>query len=185
MMSTYKDVFVERELPLGWKLCQYWPAEVILKHPRRKRGIYIKAPWYGHRDKTRWEAQDGTFRLEARVNPKNDLGFRPLSIRDWPEARKYVRRFTYTTRRGQMQTATLSAYRVRTRHVLWGLRWLPFAGTDTDDLRIDFDCEMGTERGSWKGGVVGTSCSMLPSESVAEAIARFLADAQAEHRWDR
>ena len=182
---THKEIYVEKPLWFGWTLCQYWPAEVILKHPRRKRGIYIKAPWYVTLDKARWEAADGTWVLEAKANPKNERGFRLLTIREWPEARKYVRRFTYTTRYGDMQTATLTAYRERVREVHHWLRWIPFAGKDGDGITIEFTDEMGSERGSWKGGVIGTSCTMLPGETVPECIDRFLAEAQASHRWDR
>jgi len=180
-----KEVFVERKLWFGWTLHQYWPAEVILKHPSRARGIYLKAPWYMQRDRKRWEAQDGRFVLERKVNPPNEKGYRLLSIRDWPQVRAYRRCFTYTTRTGQMQTATLTAYRERVREVRHWLRWWPWAGSDQDGLIIEFSEEMGSERGSWKGGVVGTSVTMLPGETVSQALDRFLADAQAGHRWDR
>jgi len=179
------QIFIQKPMPFGWTLCQYWPAEIILKHPSRKRGIYIKAPWYAWTDKKRWEGADGSWTLEAKANPPNERGFRVLSIRDWPEARKYVRRFTYTTRYGDMQSATISAYRERVRHVAYWLRWLPFAGRDGDGLIIEFDSEMGSERGSWKGGVIGTSCTIQPGETVHDALSRFLAEAQESHRWDR
>ena len=184
-MSDYREIFIEKPLWFGWLLCQYWPAEIILKHPSRKRGIYIKAPWYVTRDKVRWEAADGTWARESKVSPKDANGFRLLHIRDWGPVRKYVRRFTYTTRYGDMQSATLTAYRTRVREVRHWLRWLPFAGCDSDGLTIEFTDEMGSERGSWKGGVIGTSLSMVSGETVAQAIDRFLADAQASHRWDR
>jgi hypothetical protein len=182
---TRREIFIEKPLWLGWKLCQYWPAEIILKHPRFKRGIYLKAPWYVTRDKTRWEAADETWAQETKVNPRNEQGFRLLSIREWPSARKYVRRFTYTTRYGAMQTATLTAYRERVREVYHWLRWFPFAGRDVDGLLIEFNEEMGSERDSWKGGVIGTSQTMLPGETVSQSIDRFLAEAQSTHRWDR
>jgi len=182
---TYRAIFVEKPLWFGWTLCQYWPAEIIMKHPNRKHSIYIKAPWYVTRDKTRWEAADGRFHLERKVNPKNECGFRLMTIRDWPEVRKYVRRFTYTTRYGDMQTATLTAYRERVREVRHWLRWLPFAGRDLDGIIIEFNAEMGSERDSWKGGVIGTIQTMLPGETVAQSIDRFLAEAQASHRWDK
>ena len=86
-MGEYREIFIEKPLWFGWSWCQYWPAEIILKHPSRKRGIYLKAPWYVTRDKRRWEAANGTWAYEAKVNPVNELGFRPLSIRDWPSVR--------------------------------------------------------------------------------------------------
>lgn len=180
-----KEMFIEKPLLRGWVLCQYWPSEIILKHPSRKRGIYLKAPWYRHQDKTRWERFDGEFVLADKVNPKNERGFRLGSIRDWKDVRKYTRRFTYTSRTGAMQTAYLKAYRERTRQVYWWLRWLPFAGTDEDGITIEFSEEMGSERGTWKGGVIGTSASMYEGETVKDTIDRFLDEAQENHRWDR
>lgn len=176
---------MERKLWFGWTLHQYWPSEVILKHPSRARGIYIKAPWYLCRTRTRWEAKDGSFKLERKVSPVDQRGFRLMAFRDWPDGREYRRRFTYTTRYGQMQTATLTAYRERVREVRHWLRWWPWAGADRDGLIIEFSEEMGSERGSWKGGVVGACQAMLPGETVSQALDRFLADAQANHRWDR
>ncbi len=180
-----KDIYIEKPLWFGWVLCQYWPGEIILKHPSRKRGIYIKAPWYRHSDKRRWEGSDGKFYFEHKVNPKNERGFRPLTIESWDLARRYSRSFTYTTRYGAEQTSTLTARRERSRSVLWCLRWLPFAGVDVDGLNIEFSDEMGSERGSWKGGCIGTSCTMQPGESVDQCIDRFLYEAQNNYRWDR
>lgn len=179
------EIFIEKPLLGGWTVNQYWPAEIILKHPSRKRGIYIKAPWYRHQDKVRWERFDGSFVRMETVNPKNEMGFRLGSIRDWKEVREYVRRFTYTTKSGQLQSGFLTAYRERVRNVHWCLRWLPFAGTDLDGITIEFSDEMGNQRGSWKGGVIGTSESMYEGETVKDTIDRFLAEAQKNHRWDR
>lgn len=181
MSEIYRNI----KLPCNWTLCQYWPGEIILKHPSRQRGIYIKAPWYRHQDKVRWEAENGSFALEDTVNPKNEHGFRPLNIRDWAGAKVYSCRFAYVTRYGHTQVADLKAYRTRTRQVRWWLRWIPFVGHDLDSLIIEFSDEMGSERGSWKGGVIGTSCSMRPGETPMDAINRFLNEAQETHRWDR
>jgi len=180
-----KDVSFEKRLAFGWTLCRYWPAEVILKQPNRNRSIYIKAPWYRWADQKRWENRDGVFVLEADAAPKNNAGYRLITIRDWPEARRYTKTFCYTTCYGRKQKATLTAYRERTRSVYWALRFFPWAGRDCDDLIIEFDREMGSEAGSWKGGCIGTSCSMQPGESVYDAIDRFLMHAQITYRWDR
>jgi len=181
MSEIYRNI----KLPCNWTLCQYWPGEIILKHPSRQRGIYIKAPWYRHQDKVRWEAENGSFALEDTVNPKNEHGFRPLNIRDWAGAKVYSCRFAYVTRYGHTQVADMKAYRTRTRQVRWWLRWMPFAGHDLDSLIAEFSDEMGSERGSWKGGVIGTSCSMRPGETPMDAINRFLNEAQETHGWDR
>jgi hypothetical protein len=180
-----KDVFVEKPLRFGWTLCQYWPAEIILKHPSRKRGIYIKAPWYRWADRKRHEAKDGSFPLEKDLPQKEIAGTKHFFLHEWDGAKLYRRRFVYTTRYGEMQVAEITAKRSRVRSVLYGLRWLPFAGHDIDTLTIEFSEEMGSERGSWKGGAIGTSVEMWPGESVEQTVTRFLTDAQVRHRWDR
>ena len=180
-----REIFIEKPLRFGWTLCQYWPAEIILKHPSRKRGIYLKAPWYRWADKQRHEAQDGSFPLEKDLPQKEIAGRKHFFLHEWDGAKVYRRRFTYTTRYGKMQVAQLMAKRSRTRSVLYGLRWFPWAGHDVDSLTIEFSEEMGSERGSWKGGVIGTSCSMQPGETVSAALDRFLGEAQETHRWDR
>lgn len=182
---AFKGVFMDRALPFGWTLCQYWPGEVILKHPKRKRGVYIKMPWCRWQDRRRWLRFNGEFVLEADVNPRDEAGHRLLSVRHWPEAYRYALGFRYTTRRGVVQKATLTAYRDRVRTVAWWLRWVPWAGRDSDRLLIEFSDEMGSEAGSWKGGVVGTSCDAELNESTQDAVQRFLDDAQANYRWCR
>lgn len=180
-----RETFIEKPLLFGWTLCQYWRAEIILKHPSRKRGIYIKAPWYRWADKKRHEAQDGSFPLEKDLPQKEIAGFKHFFLHEWDDAKVYRRRFAYTTKYGQLKIARLTAKRSRTRSVFYGLRWFPWAGHDVDSLTIEFSDEMGSERGSWKGGVVGTSYAMRPDDTVDEAITRFLTEAQETHRWDR
>lgn len=41
------------------------------------------------------------------------------------------------------------------------------------DLNLDFDHEVGPEKGSWKGGMTGTSCKMLPGDTPEDAFKRF------------
>lgn len=46
-------------------------------------------------------------------------------------------------------------------------------------LEINFNAEVGPEKGSWKGGLTGTSINMLPGESPESAFLRFCEE---EHR---
>lgn len=46
-------------------------------------------------------------------------------------------------------------------------------------LDIHFGAEVGTQKGSWKGGMIGTSIEMLPGELHADAFRRYCAQ---EHR---
>lgn len=40
-------------------------------------------------------------------------------------------------------------------------------------LKIDFSAETGTEKGSWKGGITGTSIEILPGEMHESAMCRY------------
>jgi len=46
-------------------------------------------------------------------------------------------------------------------------------------LDLDFSCQVGTEKGSWKGGILGTGIEMLPGELHEEAFRRYCGQ---EHR---
>lgn len=43
-------------------------------------------------------------------------------------------------------------------------------------LSIEFDSEVGPEKGSWKGGLIGTGIDMLPGELHGEAFRRYCED---------
>lgn len=52
-------------------------------------------------------------------------------------------------------------------------------------LQISFDKEVGRRKGSWKGGMIGSSIDMLPNETVMQAFVRYCetesASPRAEH----
>lgn len=45
-------------------------------------------------------------------------------------------------------------------------------------IEMNFDKEVGADKGSWKGGMVGTAHKMLPGESAYQALLRFCNDEQ-------
>lgn len=53
-----------------------------------------------------------------------------------------------------------------------------------EEIAISFHEEVGNQRGSWKGGVTGTSARMKPGETPGEALRRFQRE-QAGGRFDR
>ena len=44
------------------------------------------------------------------------------------------------------------------------LRWTKLFRTVRTTLNIEFKDEMGNQRGSWKGGVLGVGCEVTPEE---------------------
>ena len=69
----------------------------------------------------------------------------------------------------QITTATITAERREWRLKL--LPWLPL-GRNQQSISIDFSDEIGAERGSWKGGVLGCSELMMPGETPEQTLRR-------------
>lgn len=61
---------------------------------------------------------------------------------------------------------------------------IPVRRRVTDEIAISFHEEVGNQRGSWKGGVVGTSARMKPGETPGDTLRRFQRE-QAGGRFDR
>ncbi len=55
--------------------------------------------------------------------------------------------------------------------------WKLFPKRVIQDLNIEFDREIGSDKGSWKGGVVGFSRKMKNGESVQDAFCRIIGEA--------
>mgnify|MGYP000863721478 CR=1 FL=1 len=76
---------------------------------------------------------------------------------------------------GQKITATT---RIEEREWLLGEKWCKWLSWFSKpriwrSLDIDFSAEVGTEKGSWKGGLMGTGIEMLPGELHEQAFRRF------------
>ena len=53
------------------------------------------------------------------------------------------------------------------------LTWISWFATKRNYIEIEFDKEVGKEKGSWKGGCVGCSYDLLPGETPEECIRRM------------
>jgi hypothetical protein len=96
--------------------------------------------------------------------------------------------FTYVTRAGEVQRTTVTVRKVERRKRQWRLfrkLRIPLAIATTYSLDIQFADEMGSERGSWKGGVLGTGCAYRPGESIESEIGRYELLVNLEHRFCR
>lgn len=76
---------------------------------------------------------------------------------------------------GEKITATT---RIEEREWLLGEKWCKWLSWFTKprirrSLDIAFSAEVGTEKGSWKGGLIGTGIEMLPGELHEEAFRRY------------
>lgn len=84
--------------------------------------------------------------------------------------------YTYTLRSGELQhclaTMHVKEWEWRRR---W-LKWTSFKAKVTRDIEVEFDAEVGESAGSWKGGVIGTSFTLLPGEEPIDCLRRMERD---------
>lgn len=55
----------------------------------------------------------------------------------------------------------------------WYRKWLPFMKETRTTLDVQFNREMGSQAGTWKGGVIGTSIEMTSGETAEQALRRL------------
>lgn len=148
--------------------------------PFRERNIYlhwgawhkfINFPWALDWIETAHLTEGGTFRRES----WSDRGKHASEVlHDELEPQEYP--FTYVTKRGEIQRTTATVRKV-VRHtwqwVLFKRLRLPLMRKRGYSLDVWFADEMGNQRGSWKGGVIGTGCTYIPGEPIATALRRF------------
>ncbi len=163
------EVFRHWRLPLGFWLRQYWPGEVILERGKWKR--YIKLPWHQTHVSEQWRMADGQWMevIQRRFHKDVPPIFLHTHENTWRKEYPYV----YTTRQGVEQRAICTVWHDRTKTRPHWLRWLPI-GVWKEGIYFEFSEEMGNQRGTWKGGVVGSSQSMFPGESVDQCVARMM-----------
>lgn len=77
--------------------------------------------------------------------------------------------YTYTLRSGEVQSRT-ATIKVESRR--WTRFWLPWRRVSRY-IDITFSDEVGERSGSWKGGCIGCSFDMLPSETPVQALRRM------------
>ena len=61
---------------------------------------------------------------------------------------------------------------VKEERRLWTRPWLPHK-RESHYIDINFDKEVGERSGSWKGGVMGCSYDMLPTDNALTALRRM------------
>jgi len=176
---AYKDIYIQKKLPFGYWLLQYWPGEIIIQKggdpvklsfdenkTQRDWIKYFKAPWHKASG-----AKQGLGKLGSwEIYP---------DILDWENYKSFGMRFHFPVKyqmkyRDEVQEAWAEVKYTRCK---FPHHWLRFASKLYPwryAIDISFDREMGSERGSWKGGVVGTSASVKKGETIKDALDRTL-----------
>lgn len=89
--------------------------------------------------------------------------------------------YTYVQRDGEVQNriATVSVQRMFHRR-RW-MKWTAIGEKCWQYIDFSFNDEVGSETGSWKGGVMGSSETMLPGETAEQTFRRM----ERDRRFDR
>lgn len=82
-----------------------------------------------------------------------------------PESHSY----RYTLRNGTVQERTAT---IRVEDGRWTRNWLPRA-KESRWIDVQFSDEVGERTGSWKGGTIGCSYTMLPGETPLDTLRRM------------
>ena len=97
--------------------------------------------------------------------------------------------FRYTTRYGEVQDTTARCYIEEREWRPRCLSWTKLFAYVKPVVNISFKDEMGSERGSWKGGVVGVSAPMTKEEKknrdIESALRRYEERVNKIHDYDR
>ena len=72
--------------------------------------------------------------------------------------------FRYVTKQGEVQDTTATVFMEEREWRPKWLRWTKLFRIVRTTLNIEFKDEMGNQRGSWKGGVIGVGCDVTPEE---------------------
>lgn len=157
----------------------YYGRQTNDSRSTQQRGWFL--PWTQWRH-VRYSLYDRADALFWEQRQKNDIrGMQAFS--DQYEAKKACPSISFLIRDydGQVISArTVIEEREWKRGEKW-CKWLSlfYRSMVRRRLEIEFSAEVGHEKGSWKGGLVGTSIDMLPGELHEDAMRRYCA---LEHR---
>lgn len=150
-----------------------------IKYGRETHDSRTTKGWCKHLPWMQWDhvrqslyAPDGThFYTEPKRSPGID-GFRDVMKKeeDCP-----VSHFGFEDYDGEMIVATC---RIEEREWHKGSGWFKwlkyfYRPKIRRSLDLRFSVEVGPEKGSWKGGTIGTGCEMIPSDTPASAFRRY------------
>lgn len=92
---------------------------------------------------------------------------------DIPADLKEQHKYNYLMRDGEVQSciATVSA-RAREWRLRWA-QWSPWPRKIKRSIEVNFSEELGSERGSWKGGVTGTGYEWGKGETMRQALRKM------------
>lgn len=126
---------------------------------------FIEFPWSYTWVRTSVMLKDGTWDHETKGNKKDFYEYKK-------EGKQFFIDYDFTDKYDNQVIPT----KVYLEEREWRQRWLKWTGLLSNVRRvivIEFSKEVGSRKGSWKGGTVGCSYPIMKNESVLECIQRM------------
>jgi hypothetical protein len=151
-----------------------------------RHSIRLKDGWWTMYEKDRKKA----YKKARKTGEKVDWDDRRFWLSDDDESiLKKKFKFRYITKNKEVQDTTATCF-IEERE--WRPKWFAWTGLFkcvSTVLNIQFDDEMGNQRGSWKGGVMGVSAKMTKDEKesldMESALRRYELDVTRKSDFDR
>lgn len=160
-----------RSYGFSWRFGRDWASNEIYWSWATNGGIF-SLPWGWNKRKgdylREYLATDGQWHSYDRfphswVDTKNA----------GPEPHRVSRPYPYLTVQGEFQgDITATAHMERT-HMIYRVLGFPVKRVTKFSIDVSFDKEVGSERGSWKGGCTGCGYDMKPGETISQTLRRM------------
>lgn len=96
--------------------------------------------------------------------PEEDRGPAPATVQQ---------PYPYLTVGGVFQDDITATAHMERTHTVYRVFGVPVKRKTSYSIDVSFDKEVGSERGSWKGGATGCGYDMKPGETISEALRRM------------
>lgn len=133
---------------------------------------FIHMPWSYEWVRTSRLLKDGSWLHETKGKRRSwkEEDYKWEKENTWQETHPYI----YVTDKQEIQDDIQATIRVTERE--WRQKWLMWTNLGAKihkDIDVEFSKEVGSERGSWKGGVLGTGHKMKPNETPLQTLRRM------------
>lgn len=161
----YKSLYYDTEPPI-YGIYFHMNQFVICYGEKTK---FFDLPWAWDWIRTSFLKKDNTWEHETKHNRKDFWNEKKWKNLLFEESYPY----TYITKNGTVQNV-ISTIKVVEREWRWKwFKWFKYIKRINKVIDIEFNKEVGEESGSWKGGVVGCSYTMLKKETPYQTLKRM------------
>lgn len=137
-----------------------------------KKSKVFYMPWTLEWVRTSTKMKDNTWFHETEKNKldwedtEKEGSYQWLKNNKWTETHPYIDKYDRTS-----VNATISVVEREWRR-RW-MKWTKLFSLTTKVIEVDFDQEVGARKGSWKGGTMGCSYTLLPNEHPLDCLRRM------------